>query len=380
MTGEAVLIAAFSARSLAQSARRAGYVPLVADAFGDEDLLDAAHDVRVIDGAMRTGFRAKPLISALDALVAAAPMPPIGLVLGSGLEDKPRLVEILDRRYTLIGCNVSALRACKDPNVFFPLLDRLGIAHPETRTTPPDHADGWLTKRIGGSGGRHVRRCSTQARAKPRGYFQRCIEGQRISMSAVIADGVALDTTLDMTRQWCAPARAHPFRYGGAVRLPWSGTAAERDMLAAVSKLAQAFELKGLVSFDFVVGDDDMPSLLELNPRPGASLDVIDDAEGSRFHAHVLGCRTGRTATFPKSADHLAKAAAILHADKGQVTLGAMAWPDWAADRGAPGTRVALGQPLATVFADGPTADAAEALARARLVELESLIYETAKV
>lgn len=379
MTGEAALIAAFSARSLAQSARRAGYVPLVADAFGDEDMADAAHGFRIIDGAMRTGFRAKPLIAALDALVAAAPTRPIGLVLGSGLEDKPRLVEILDRRYKLLGCSVGALRACKDPNVFFPLLDRLGIAHPETRTTPPVHSDGWLTKRIGGSGGRHVRRCSAHSRAKPRRYFQRHIDGKRLSMSAVVADGMIMDTTLNMTRQWCAPTTTHPFRYGGAVSLPWSGTAAESEMVAAMSKLSQSIKLKGLVSFDFVVADD-TPFLLEVNPRPGASLDVMDDAEGSRFHAHVIACRGVQHSIRAPTAGQSARAAAVLHADRGDVTLGSIGWPNWAADRGKPGTRVARGQPLATVFADGPTADAAEALARARLVELESLIYETAKV
>ena len=46
---------------------------------------------RVIDGAMQTGFTTKPVVAALDALAAAARVPPIGLVLGSGFEDKPRL-------------------------------------------------------------------------------------------------------------------------------------------------------------------------------------------------------------------------------------------------------------------------------------------------
>ena len=55
--GQSVLIAAFSGRTLAQSARRAGYEPLVVDAFGDLDTREAAADLRVIDGAMEMADR-----------------------------------------------------------------------------------------------------------------------------------------------------------------------------------------------------------------------------------------------------------------------------------------------------------------------------------
>lgn len=77
MSGEAVLIAAFSGRSLAQSARRAGFEPLVADAFGDLDTQAAAEDVRVLDGAMQTGFRTKPLIAALEDLARTSATKPV---------------------------------------------------------------------------------------------------------------------------------------------------------------------------------------------------------------------------------------------------------------------------------------------------------------
>ncbi len=73
--GETVLIAAFSGRALAQSARRAGYEPLVVDAFGDLDTREAATDFRVIDGAVATGFKTKPVVTALDALAASARTP-----------------------------------------------------------------------------------------------------------------------------------------------------------------------------------------------------------------------------------------------------------------------------------------------------------------
>jgi uncharacterized protein len=372
--GEVVLIAAFSGRALAQSARRAGYVPLVADAFGDLDTRAAAHAFEIIPDAMRTGFRAKPLIAALDALVAAAPSKPIGLVLGSGLEDKPRLWDILDKRYGVLGCNAETVRACKDPQIFFPVLDELGIPHPETRMTPPENPEGWITKRIGGSGGRHIRFAGADARARPRRYFQRLIEGERISISAVVADGI----TNDLTRQWCAPCPGQPFRYGGAASVPYGDTSAELKMLGTVDQLSRALELRGLVSFDFIVRNG-AASLLEINPRPGASLDVTDTVEGSRFHAHLIACRERKLHYWGGTANDGAKAAAILHADRAALTFREFDWPEWAADRGSPGTHIPVGAPIATVFAEAATSDAAEALARARLAELETLIYEASK-
>ena len=374
MTAETVLIAAFSGRALAQSARRAGYVPLVADAFGDTDTRNAAHDVRVVDDAMATGFRAKTLIAALDALVASAPTNPIGLVVGSGLEDKLRLVEILDHRYTLLGCAPDVMRQCKDPLIFFPVLDELGIAHPETRVTPPADCSTWLTKRIGGSGGRHIRNCAATASAKPRRYFQKCIDGDRISVSALIAhDGIATS----FSRQWTSPSAQMPFRYGGAVSLPESETPAAQTMLSAVDRLARAFDLKGLVSFDFIV-DGDRPYLLEINPRPGATLDVFDDDQGTLFKGHIEASRGEPLDRRGGDLTH-ARAAAILHADRGPLTLGNYDWPDWSADRGAVGTLVPEGAPLATVFGEADTPDAAVALARTRLATLESLLYERPK-
>ncbi len=370
MAGEAVLIAALSGRALAQSARRAGYVPLVADAFGDGDMRTAAHDCRVIDDAMARGFRARLLIAALDELVAAAPTQPIGLVLGSGFEDKPQLWDVLDQRYGVLGCNGETVRACKDPLVFFPVLDQLGIAHPETRMTPPDNPEGWLTKRIGGSGGRHIRHCTEASRAGPKRYFQRFIDGERISTGAVVASG---SISMMISRQWYAPSASRPYRYGGAVSLTDDSPSVRPSMLRCIEQLSRGIELKGLVSFDFVV-DEAAAYLLEINPRPGATHDIFDDAQGSLLQTHMLACQAKEIE--PRGTVHDgSKAAAILHADRGAITLGQFDWPVWAADRGAPGTTIPLGAPVATVFADAETPDAAEALARGRLAELESLIY-----
>lgn len=375
MTGETILIAAFSARALAQSARRAGYVPLVADAFGDEDMRLAAHDYRIVPGVMDGGFKARTLISVLDALVDRAPSKPLGIVLGSGLEDKPALWDRLDRRYRVLGCTAEAVQTCKDPGIFFDVLDELGIAHPETQSYPPRDVTGWISKRVGGSGGRHIRYAETTDEGRPRRYFQKLVDGTRISVSALVSgDGI----TTSMSRQWTSPGAGQPFRYGGAVSLADADVPCQAALLSAVDRLARAFALKGLVSFDFIIAGS-QPHLLEINPRPGATHDVFDDKDGTLFKAHVQAS-LGASAGERRGGDlELCKAAAIVHADRGAVELGKFDWPEWAADRGRIGSLVPSGAPLATVMAEAPTADAARALSLARLAELQDLIYEQSR-
>lgn len=375
MTGDAVLIAAFSGRSLAQSARRAGFRPLVVDAFGDLDTRAAAEDIRVIDGAMATGFRTKPVVAALNQLSQAAGSKPLGLVLGSGFEDKPRLMAALGSRFHLLGSSAETLSACKDPAKFFKLLDELGVPHPETQVAPPVDARGWISKRIGGSGGRHIRDCGGHPQRRPRRYFQKKLSGTRYSVGALLApDRSRSDAkpSFAVTKQWTAPALQMPYRFGGCVSMPDIDEALSKDLIASASRVAERLNLVGMTSFDFIV-DGSVPYLLEINPRPGASLDVLDDAAGSMFVGHVAAC-TRRDIHSPQ-AGRMSKAMAILHADRGPITLGDLPWPKWSADRGAAGTFVPQGAPLASVFAEAPTADAAEALARTRLAELEDLIY-----
>jgi len=370
--GEAVLIAAFSGRALAQSARRAGYVPLVADAFGDLDTRDSAAAIHVIDGAMATGFRTKPVINALDALAASVSTPPIGVVLGSGFEDKPRLVGALARRYRLIGNDAATYKACKDPGLFFATLDELGIAHPATQSSPPDTIEGWLTKRVGGSGGRHIRICDATSSERRRRYFQQQISGDRLSVGGVFGASM---THLALSRQWIAPSPEQPFRFGGAVSMPDVAPDLRRKLESAARDVASAFGIMGMASFDFIVSEG-TPHLLEVNPRPGASLDVFDDEQGTLWRAHISACLHAPQADDPPLTHKTARAMAILHADRDALTLGVTPWPSWSADRGPAGTFIPKGAPLASVFAEAANADAAEALARARLAELEDLIYE----
>ena len=367
MTEPTVLIAGLSGRALAQSARRAGFAPLVVDAFGDADMRDTAAASRCIPEVTRRGFRAGPLLATLDALAATAASAPIGLVLGSGFEDTPKLVDTLARRYRLLGNGGEQIARAKDPVSFFALLDTLAVAHPETRLDPPASTTGWLSKRIGGSGGAHVLSCE-QAKTRRGRYFQRRLEGDPVSVLAIARrDGVQI---AGFSRQWCAGAEPRPYRYGGAVGPIRLDARTEAAMIDAVRGVCRALGLAGLVSFDFLLSGG-IPHLLEVNPRPGATLDVFDDAEGALFRAHLAAC-AGQPGLLP--ATRGCRAAAILYAGRDAITPGA-AWPPWTADRPRPGTRIPPYRPIATVLANDATAEGAERNCHRRLDELAEMLY-----
>lgn len=376
MTTETILIAGFSGRALAQSARRAGYGALVVDAFGDDDTLAAALAVETLPAALARGFSARALCDALARLVARAPSPPLGLVLAAGFEDRPALVERLAATYPLLGPAPLAIRRAKDPAALAALCAEAGIAHPEIRINPPEKGEGWLSKRTGGTGGTHIRRARGKGRSHPGRYFQRQVAGTAISALGIVG---ASDCAFAFSRQWTTPSARQRYRFGGAVGSIDLDPDLEARMIGIGLDVTRALNLKGLISLDFMVGADNTPVLLEVNPRPGATLDVFDDAHGTLFRVQVAAGRGAAPLAdlFAAWSPPAARAVAYLYADDGAVRTPTLTWPDWAHDRPAAGRAVAAGAPLATVIAEGPDAAAAEALCRRRLETLHSLLYQT---
>ena len=374
MTGETVLIAAFSARALAASARRAGYKPLVVDCFGDLDTVALAEASRCLPARVQVGFTARPLIAALESLVSEASSPPIGLVLGGGFECNPRLVAKLAEHFTLIGNDAETIWRAKHPQHFFQILGDLGVPHPETRLDAPEISDGWLMRRIGGSGGLHIHPCPAKPRPDKRRFYQRIAQGAPVSLLGLVSDKSA---AFAASRQWTNPLPRRPYRYGGAVGSWPLDEDLEARMIEMSLAVSEALSLKGIVSFDYLV-DDGAPLLLEVNPRPGATLDVFDDASGTLFKAHVEASRDGDPAAILSTEWHppIARAAAFLYADRGGLTIPAVDWPEWSADRPCPGSTIAARQPLATVLAEGDDANTVAATCVQRLGALEDLLYD----
>jgi hypothetical protein len=229
------------------------------------------------------------------------------------------------------------VRRAKDPFQIANLCARLGIGRPDVARDRPLDPSGWLVKTVGGAGGGHVAPAG-EARGRDEDvYYQRRAVGDPASVLCLCLGVGAEAEALGASRQWSAPA------------------------------LGRALGLRGLASFDFVATDSDF-ALLEVNPRPGASLDIFDDREGLIFQAHVDACRGA--ADPPTLQFGAAAAAAVAYARRDIAAMPALAWPHWAADRPACGAVLRLYDPLCTVKACAASAARARALVGARTTAL----------
>jgi len=362
-----VLIAAASGRALAVSARRGGYVPLVADGFGDQDTIAAASaHVRVSFARPINGER---FITALQTLADSHNC--VGIVCGSGFEDRADLLTNISKRWPLLGNSPETISRTKDPIGFAAACHAANIPHPETSLMPPPDVEGWLAKRIGGAGGWHIRSADKAKKRDKDIYFQRRVTGDPVS-ALLLCDGSNV-LVLGFSAQWSAPTSRHPFRYGGAVRPAPLAEDVKEAMIAALRRLNSIVRLVGLNSADFVL-DGDAFQLLEVNPRPGATFDLFEPEGSSLFALHLDACR----GTLPPSAPNYrnAMASAIVYAQQDILAAPPLDWPEWTADRPVAGSRVEAEQPLCSVFAWAATTPEAKQLVEKRSAVVRRLLVE----
>jgi len=355
----AVLIAAISGRALAASARRAHLRPLVADCFGDQDTLALADNHVTLSSGLERPFDQQEILAVLERLASGDR--PIGVVCGTGFEDQPDLLESLAARWRLLGNGAKTVGHIKDPVAFSGLCLAVGVPHPEISVTRPRDPTGWLAKRRGGAGGSHVRRADDPIAAGAI-YYQREVAGRPVSALVLAHRGVA--KLVGFSEQWSAPDRQHPFRYGGAVQPAELTHGTQAAMVESLARLLARVPLEGLNSADFLV-DGDRFWLLEINPRPGGTLDIFEPHEGSLLGLHIAACE--RPLDDGPTWCGEAAAAAIAYADHDIAVMPAIDWPTWTRDRPRSGITVKAGQPVCTVHAQAVSAAAARLLVAARV-------------
>ncbi|MDQ0509784.1 ATP-grasp domain-containing protein [Ancylobacter amanitiformis] len=353
-----VVIVAVAARGLAAAARRAGLRALVLDLFADEDTRELA--VEAVALRRLPGFAIDP--HDLLAQLARHAAPGLPLVLGTGFEAAPGLVERLGARFRLLGNGRRTLLALKEPRMMDRLLGDLGIPHPRLFDRAPEGV-AVLEKRVGGAGGGHVSRAD---RARGEGwYLQEHVEGRTVS--ALFLGNGREARLLAFSEQWCAPTRGAPFRYGGAAGPIRLDVGVEIEIAVALDAIVAAAGLVGLASADLIVSDEAW-HLIEINPRPGATLDIFDHAPlPPLLKLHIAACEghlperaTLDPAEMPDEAEAV-RAAAVFYAPAA-VAIPCAPLPGWVADRPPAGALIGEGEPLCTVFAHGRDAAQARAL------------------
>lgn len=353
-----IVVAALSARALARSARRAGLRALAIDLFADADTREhAAVAVRAPASRRGMGFDGPALLAALaEHAPGGAPV-----VFGAGFEHAPRLMRAIARRNPIVGAAPDTVALLKDPHRLAALLGELRIPHPAMVDAATAEA---LSKRVGGSGGAHIRPAPAASDTLPdrrtsRRYLQAFVSGRPVS-ALFLADGRSV-RIVGYSEQWTDPAPRAPFRYGGAVGPIELPTALAAEIEAALGRLVASTGLTGLASADLILPDDGAFVLLEINPRPGATLDVFDRGATPPLLGLHLDAAAGRLPAAPP-AFSTAEAAAVVYAPRAVRPCASLPRPVWTADWPSCDETVPAGAPFCTVFAAGPTPSAARAL------------------
>jgi predicted ATP-grasp superfamily ATP-dependent carboligase len=330
---------------LADLARRDGRRVVAFDLFGDLDLRRSAS--RIVTPSELGGGGMRALVRAA-AMEAAS-----GVVYGASFENHPELVARLAERHALLGNAPGTLRAVRDPARVGAALRDAGVPFPRTFVTaPPEPSRRWLRKPLrGGGGGTRVH--EWHGGALPAGAFvQERIDGLACSAAAVGdgVDAVVLGLTEQLVGQRAFGVRG--YRWCGNIvppRLP----AGERDALLAQARaicscLVGAFGLRGLFGVDFV-WDGERAWTVEVNPRPPASLEAIEAANGAgAFDAHLRACAGELPRIEAESSGAAGKA--VLFATEDVVIGDSLRWLERGVrDVPHPGERIAAGRPICTV-------------------------------
>lgn len=364
-----VALIGLSTRALARSARRAGLRALCLDLFADADTQEHATLAVRVDARKRGfGFAPKALIAALERHAPAG----LPVVFGAGFEDAAGLMAEIGRRHPIRGAAPETVTRLKDPFGFAELLASLGVAHPEVKEGGVEPFSGWLSKRIGASGGAHIH--AADGRAGRRRYAQRLMTGSPFS-ALFLADGQHAHV-IGFSEQWADPTPASPFRYGGAVGPIAVPDVRHTAIANALDRIVAATGLVGLASADMLAPVDGGAgfTLLEINPRPGATLDVFERGGAlSLLAAHLAACDGRLPSASPATPG--AQAAAVVYAPH-RTSVAGLERPSWTADWPADDDTIPAGAPVCTVFASAPSPTAARDLvARRRAALLASLPF-----
>lgn len=347
---QSILIVGASVRAAAQSAIAAGLRPACIDLFADADLCRLCPARTIAAGDYPRGF-----------IEAARDMPAGPWLYTGALENHPRVIDAMTRERPLWGNDGRTVARVRIPELVALVLKEAGLPCPAVGD--PTHADpdeDWLLKPRRGAAGSGVRRWRGERVGRSR-YLQKWVEGDACSALYVGHAGKA--ELLGATRQLVGVPWLHAdgFRYCGNVGPLALPASLEHNLRELGQVLVRVFSLRGLIGVDFILKDE-VPWPIEINPRYTASVEVLERATGETFlirHRQAFD-----TSTSPPSRGMSVPAASAanpagpprVHAKAILFAKVPLSFPtdialDNCADIPHPGTAIAKGQPILTLFA-----------------------------
>jgi predicted ATP-grasp superfamily ATP-dependent carboligase len=290
------------------------------------------------------------------------------------LENRPGLVEQMARKRPLWGNSSEALRHVRDPFWISLVLAKAELPCPKAASVEshPKEDTYWIVKPIHGAAGRGIRpwdgRHATHDGAV---YLQEFITGLACAAVFVAEDKEA--RLLGVTEQLTGETWLHasPFVYCGSIGPLFLPTICRTTLEDIGATLATQAGLQGLFGIDFVLRDN-IPWIVEVNPRYTASVEIVEYATGTKalaWHKQAFAKSATAKITWPLSWDNQICGKAVLFAKEDLRFPAEGPWlsalrsahqglemPSFA-DIPAAGEPIGKGRPIFTLFAQAESRD-----------------------
>ncbi len=337
-----LLIVAKSGRMLAEAAYQSGFKPLVIDLWSDQDTRFYAEETQQI-----FSLEEAYLLPAIDCFLKRYPV--FNAIYGSGFEHCPNSLTCINSRLRLLGNKPEVFSRLHDKPAFFSLLTELQIPCPEVSFCTPDQKTNWLLKPMHGQGGVGIRRSRSGEVADPFDYWQKYQEGVPHSV-LFLADGKRIQI-VGFNRQWTiALNNTDEFIFSGIINSTELTYEQKNQVSTWAGKLVSKLSLKGLNSLDFIQKEQ-TSYVLEINPRPSASMQLYDE---DLFARHIKACQ-GELLNYQSNDSKQVDFAAyqIIYARQDTQIPEHFKWPRGVVDIPNSGSIISIGQPICSMIAHG---------------------------
>jgi predicted ATP-grasp superfamily ATP-dependent carboligase len=329
-----LLIIAGSGRMLAEAAQKIGLKVLVIDLYADLDTREYALEVCRV-----SSLAIDHVAPVLDDVVGRYRVRQV--VYGSGLEPYPETLDYLDERMTVLGNSPVVFRSLQNKVEFFTVLADLRIPFPRVSFVASDADYDWLVKPMQGQGGLGI--CRYLHEATDKGVYWQKFQAGTPGSVLFLADTRCARVVGFNTQFNVKLSAGLEFVFSGLINHSILSRKQKSLMSGWLTRCVRAFALKGLNSLDFM-HDGEQMYVLEINPRPPASMQLYDDL----LTPHIAACRGSLPDALPRQKGFTGFR--VVYADKDLRIPDDVIWPDWALDRPEAGFVCRAGQPVCSVI------------------------------
>lgn len=313
--------------SLASSAKRAGYEVYAADYFGDLDLQRTCIKYESIIqqkpakscGYFQLNFKPEAFLRLTKSLLQENEID--ALLLSSGLDDYFDVLCELNDLVPILGNSPQTLKNVREKPKFFEELKRLGIPHPETAMVTAVTEAKKMAAEIGypvvikpsrGFGGIGIRIAKSPRELKREFQevlmyddnilIQKHVIGAHASISFLASHNVVKILTINEQLIGVPYTfQSQPFEYCGNIVPFHSVNPISQKCKHITTKIALHFGLIGSNGIDLVISKNNVPYVIEINPRFQGTLECVERVlKINLVRAHINACIHGSLPTLQK--------------------------------------------------------------------------------